>query len=167
MVGCGGVCPSTVASSDSMRVDATRVCRSCSTVSSALVLEPPELCSSPSRATRQSCIEKYTENIATARPASAPQSLDTAHTRTRTASGRVRRLDRVRRDHVAPGTPRRPDTYTVSGTLQPIRGSANRYRWLAPADSRCEDMPNTTPPTRPGSQDRSRASRCGKRLSPH
>ena len=31
-------------------------------------------------------------------------------------------LDRVpRRDHVAPGTPRRPDTYTVSGTLQPIR----------------------------------------------
>ena len=38
-----------------------------------------------------------------------------------TASGRVRRLDRVPRDHVAPGTPRRPGTYTVSGTLQPIR----------------------------------------------
>ena len=28
-------------------------------------------------------------------------------------------------------------------------GSANRYRWLAPADSRCEDMPNTTPPPPP------------------
>ena len=64
-------------------------------------------------------------------------------------SGRVRRLDRVPRDHVAPGTPRRPDTYTVSGTLHSQLGSANRYRWLAPADSRCEDMPNTTPPPPP------------------
>ena len=59
-------------------------------------------------------------------------------------------LDRVpRRDHVAPGTPRRPDTYTVSGTLHSQLGSANRYRWLAPADSRCEDMPWTRRPFPP------------------
>ena len=45
-----------------------------------------------------------------------------------------------------PGTPRRDRTHTQFRAHSSQLGSANRYRWLAPADSRCEDMPNTTPP---------------------
>ena len=42
---------------------------------------------------------------------------------------------------------RRADrTHTLFRAHSSQLGSANRYRWLAPADSRCEDMPNTTPP---------------------
>ena len=41
---------------------------------------------------------------------------------------------------------RRADrTHTLFRAHSSQLGSANRYRWLAPADSRCEDMPNTTP----------------------
>ena len=45
---------------------------------------------------------------------------------------------------------RRADrTHTLFRAHSSQLGSANRYRWLAPADSRCEDMPNTTPPPPP------------------
>ena len=41
---------------------------------------------------------------------------------------------------------RRADrTHTLFRAHSSQLGSANRYRWLAPADFRCEDMPNTTP----------------------